>query len=91
MSTCGSSESSGAREGAREQLEESASSLMSAGSCSKSSSLSSHFGGGDMKVVDKGGGMCVTGDHIPRRKRLRREGGGRESSGERVEESWRKR
>ena len=78
MSICGSSESSGAREGAREQLEERASSLMRAGSCSKSSSLSSHFGGGDMKAADRGGGMCVTGDHIQeesgcgRRRRKRR-------------------
>jgi hypothetical protein len=57
ISTCGSSESSGAREGAREQLEERASSLMSAGSCSKSSSLSSHFGGGEMNAAERGGGM----------------------------------
>ena len=66
MSICGSSESSGAREGAREQLEERASSLMRAGSCSRSSSLSSHFGGGDMKLAERGGGMCVIGDHIQR-------------------------
>ena len=64
MSMCGSSESRGARDGAREQLEETASSLMRAGSCSKSSSLSSHFGGGDMKLAERGGGACDTGDHI---------------------------
>ncbi|KAH9984838.1 hypothetical protein BJV77DRAFT_1088823 [Russula vinacea] len=47
----------GAREGAREQLDEKtvrASSLVSAGSWSKSSSLSSHLGGGDMKADEKG-------------------------------------
>jgi hypothetical protein len=90
MSICGSSESSGAREGAREQLEERASSLMSAGSCSKSSSLSSHFGGGDMKAAERGGGMCVTGDHM-QGKSGGGGGGGGESNGERGESGWRKR
>lgn len=91
MSICGSSESSGAREGAREQLEERVSSLMSAGSCSKSSSLSSHFGGGDMKAAERGGGMCVTGDHIQGesggrgRRRRRREQWGKSRS--KLEES----
>ena len=64
MSICGSSESRGAREGAREQPEERASSLMRAGSCSKSSSLSSHFGEGDTKLAERGGGMFAMGDHI---------------------------
>jgi hypothetical protein len=65
--------SSGAREGAREQLDEKtvrASSLVRAGSCSKSSSLSSHFGGGEMKLAGKAGEMCAIGDNI------RGEGGG---------------
>ena len=50
MSTWGSSASRGAKEGARDQLEERtvrASSLVRAGSWSKSSSLSSHLGGGE--------------------------------------------
>jgi hypothetical protein len=65
--------SSGAREGAREQLDEKtvrASSLMRAGSCSNSSSLSSHFGGGEIKFVGKEEEMCAIGDNI------RGEGGG---------------
>lgn len=69
ISTWGSSASRGARDGAREQLDENtvrASSLVSAGSWSKSSSLSSHFGGGDMKADEKG----TIGDNI------RGEGGG---------------
>jgi hypothetical protein len=67
ISTWGSSASRGAREGAREQLDEKtvrASSLVSAGS--KSSSLSSHLGGGEMKADEKG----TMGDNI------RGEGGG---------------
>ena len=51
MSICESSESKGAREGAREQPEDRAPSLMRAGSCSKSSSLPSHFGEGDTKLA----------------------------------------
>ena len=61
--------SRGAREGAREQLDEKtvrASSLVRAGSWSKSSSLSSHLGGGEMKADEKG----TMGDNI------RGEGGG---------------
>ncbi|KAH9014654.1 hypothetical protein EDB85DRAFT_858565 [Lactarius pseudohatsudake] len=77
MSICGSSESRGAREGAREQPEERASSLIRAGSCSKSSSLSSHFGGGR---AERGGGMCVIGDHIHVESRGGG-GGGREEGG----------
>ncbi len=42
-----------------------ASSLVRAGSCSKSSSLSSHFGGGDTRLGYEGGGTWVIGDHIP--------------------------
>ena len=89
MSICGSSESSGAREGAREQLEERASSLMRAGSCSKSSSLSSHFGGGDMKLAERGGGMCDIGDHIQGETRGGGGGGG-ECSWERGRRSRRR-
>jgi hypothetical protein len=59
MSTWGSSASRGAREGAREQLEEKtvrASSLVRAGSWSKSSSLSSHLGSGEKGIWGDGGG-----------------------------------
>jgi hypothetical protein len=63
ISTWGSSASRGAREGAREQLDEKtvrASSLVRAGSWSKSSSLSSHLGGGEIKADEKG----TIGDNI---------------------------
>ena len=74
MSIWGSSQSRGAREGAREQPEERASSLMRAGSCSKSSSLSSHFGGGDMKLANRGGGMRAIGERIQGESRGERGG-----------------
>jgi hypothetical protein len=35
-----------------------------AGSCSNSSSLSSHFGGGEMKFVGKEEDICAIGDNI---------------------------